>query len=99
MHAGFPIEEKRCFICKSPAHSSRECTRPGGGADPNKDKHWGEYRARREEAVKAGKAGKGAKGKGKGAKDGKGKNKGGRRAEERGPRIRPARLHLLAGTW
>ena len=28
------MEEKRCFICKFPEHSSKDCTCPGGGADP-----------------------------------------------------------------
>ena len=60
-HPGFPVEEKKCFICKSSAHSSKECTCPGGGADPEKDKHWGEYRTRRTQAEEAGKIGKGKK--------------------------------------
>ena len=70
-HAGFPIEEKRCFICKSPEHSSKECGCPGGGADPQKDKNLEEYRARRKQAEEIGKTDKGKKGKGKG----KGKDK------------------------
>ena len=63
-HEGVPLEDKRCFICKSKDHTSPECTCPGGGKDPEKDKHWNEYRARREQAGESGKAGKG-KGKGK----------------------------------
>ena len=62
MHEGFPIEEKRCFICKSQAHTSRECTCPGGQLDPQKDKHWAEHKERRAAAAAAGKTGKGAKG-------------------------------------
>lgn len=65
-HAGFPTEEKRCLICKSPEHSSKECRYPGGGADPQKEKHWEEYRARRKQAEEAGKTDKGKKGRGKG---------------------------------
>ena len=60
MHEGFPIEEKRCFICKSQAHSSRECTCPGGQLDPQKEKHWAEYKERRAAAIAGGKTGKGA---------------------------------------
>ena len=37
MHEGFPIEEKRCFVCKSQAHTSRECTCPGGRLDPQRE--------------------------------------------------------------
>ena len=48
-------------------HTSKTCTRPGGGADPEKEKHWQEYRERRKQAEDAGKAGaKGTKGRGKG---------------------------------
>ena len=80
MHEGFPIEEKRCFICKSQAHTSRECTCPGGHLDPDRQKHWDEYKARRATAAEAGKTGKGAKGGkgGKGSKGDTGKGKGGK---------------------
>ena len=64
-HAGFPIEERRCFICKFSEHSSGECKCPGGGADPQKDKHWEEYRARRKKTEEDGQIDKGKKGKGK----------------------------------
>ena len=76
------MEQKRCFTCKSPEHSSKERTCPGGGADPQKDKHWEEYRARK---LKAGDypsdkqppaaAGNGQKGKGKGKSKSKRKGK------------------------
>ena len=75
-HAGFPTEEKNCFICKSSEHGSKECKCPGGGADPEKDKHWEEYRARRTQAEGAGKVGKGAKGGAKGKSGGGGGGKG-----------------------
>ena len=75
------MEEKWCLICKSKDHTSRECTRPGGGKDPERDKRWDEYRARREKAMQDGKAGKGAKASGKGAK---GKGKGKKRDEQKG---------------
>ena len=83
-HAGFPVEEKRCFICKSTEHSSKDCTCPGGGADPEKDKHWSEYRVRRKQAEEAGKIGKGSKGKGGGKKGGNGKTKGNQGKEHTG---------------
>ena len=80
MHEGYPIEEKRCFICKSQSHSSRECTCPGGSLDPDKDRHWDEYKARKAAAAEAGKTGKGTKGGkgGKGSKGDAGKGKGGK---------------------
>ena len=81
-HDGFPIEQKRCFTCKSPEHSSKECTCLGGGADPQKDKHWEEYRARKLKAAEnlSGKqppaaAGIGQKGKGNGKSKSKRKGK------------------------
>ena len=43
------MEENRCFICASKEHRGNACTRPGGGADPDKEKHWAEYRKRRDE--------------------------------------------------
>ena len=82
-HDGFPVEQKRCFICKSSEHGSKECKCPGGGADPQKDKHWEEYRARKLKAGDnpfdkhpPGDAGEGQKGKGKGKSKSKGKRKG-----------------------
>ncbi len=83
-HDGFPVEEKRCFICKDTTHSSKDCTCHGGGADPDKEKHWEEYRARRKAAEEAGKIGKGAKEKGKGKGNG-GKSKGtGNKGKDKG---------------
>ena len=72
---------RRCVTCGSKSHYHKDCTRPGGGADPSKDSHWEEYRARRAEqqpaqaAAATGKAGGKGKGK-KGKNDGKmnGKN-------------------------
>ena len=85
-HDGCDLDKKLCFICKSSEHGSKECKCPGGGLDPQKDKHWEEYRARKAKAlednpfakVKSGDKGKGAtspKGKGKGKSRSKGKGK------------------------
>ena len=61
-HEGIPMEEKRCFICGSKTHTYSQCTCPGGTLDPEKDKHWAEYRERRAAApAAAGKAGKAGK--------------------------------------
>ena len=38
-HDGIPITEGRCYICGQPGHSTAQCTAPGGGQDPDKDKH------------------------------------------------------------
>ena len=81
-HAGFPVEERRCFTCKSTEHSSKDCPCPGGGADAEKDKHWEEYRARRKAAEEAGKIGKGSKGGSKGG------TKGGKKGRQRQPERR-----------
>ena len=59
----------------------KDWTCPEGGADPQKDKHWEEYRARRKQAEEAGKIGKGksgpaSKGTGKAISSLKGKSKG-----------------------
>ena len=85
-HTGFPMFDssgtmvKRCVTCGSSAHTHKECTRPGGGADPEHDKHWEEYRKRKAEQAQQqpqqpGEKG-GDKGKGKGGRKGKGKGKG-----------------------
>ena len=77
-HDGFPMEQNRCFTCKSPDHSSKECKCPGGGADPQRVKHWEEYRARKLKAEdnpsdtqSLAATGNSQKGKGKGKSKGK----------------------------
>lgn len=72
-HEGFAIHDadgkpvQRCIVCGSKDHLSRDCAAPGGQADPDKEKNWESYRARKEEAAKKEKGkGKGKKGKGKG---------------------------------
>ena len=60
-HDGIPVEEGRCFICRSHAHTSRGCDRPGGLLDSQKEKHWGAYRVRKAAAFTTGKLGKDAK--------------------------------------
>ena len=99
-HPGFPVEEQRCFICKSTAHSSKECTCPGGGADPNKDKVWEEYRERRKAAETAGKGDHKGGGKGKNKGIGKGKagkgSDGGRATAKAKACVDPARAAAAA---
>jgi len=86
-HAGFPISEQRCVTCGKPDHSCKQCTSSGGGADPNHDAAWAEYRKRKEtnvlsigkgKAKDTGGKGKGQtpEGKGRGKGKGKGKDKG-----------------------
>ena len=53
-HQGFPISESRCITCKSTTNKSGECTSPGGGADPDREKHWKEYRDRKLKAISDG---------------------------------------------
>jgi hypothetical protein len=73
-HPGFPVTEDRCITCGAKDHRGKDCKAPGGGADPNREAAWEEYRKRKEQAAAAGKAG--AKGRGKGhPKGGKGKDK------------------------
>ena len=94
-HDGFPVEQKRCFICKSSEHGSKECKCPGGGADPQKDKQWEEYRARKLKAGDNpfdkhphGDTGKGQKGKGNGKSNGK--SKGNRNGKDKGQKEKEA---------
>ena len=77
-HAGFPVDQKRCFLCGSSEHASKVCPRPGDGADPETDLHWQAYRERRKQAEEAGKTGKDSKGGGQGKKDKKGKGDSGK---------------------
>eukprot|EP00959_Pyramimonas_sp_CCMP1952_P060643 1266557-Pyramimonas_sp.AAC.1 len=72
-HEGIPTNANRCFICGEEGHSTKECTAPGGGKDPDFDKNWTEYRKRRDEAQQKAAQDKGGKGKTKGKKDGGGK--------------------------
>ena len=78
-HAGFPTSEKRCIICGKSGHDAKECTRPGGGNDPNQDAAWTEYRKRQEAIAPATPA---PSGKGKEGKKGKGKGKGGKKEQK-----------------
>ena len=95
LHDGFPVEQKRCFICKSFEHGSKVCKCFGGGADPQKDKHWDEYRARKLNAGDCpfdkhpiGDTGKGQKGKGNGKSKGKSKRK--RKGKDNGQKEKEA---------
>ena len=54
-HAGFSISESRCITCGASDHSSKDCKAPGGGADPNREAVWSEYRKRKEQAMAQGK--------------------------------------------
>ena len=69
-HTGFPTHGSdgkpvlRCVVCGKNDHTSKECKAPGGQLDPDREKSWEQYRARREEAQTKGKT-KGKKGKGK----------------------------------
>ena len=47
-HAGIPTTESRCVTCGRKNHLSKECTAPGGGADPNKLTVWDAYKKRKE---------------------------------------------------
>ena len=75
------MTEARCFICGASRHQSKDCKAPGGGKDPQKDKHWAAYKKLRQEkqnsTAKFANNGKGKnKGKGKGKeKSSKGKGK------------------------
>ena len=69
-HAGVPVTGLRCFTCGRKNHLSKECTAPGGGADPNREAVWADHRKRKE-------AGSLSKGRSKG-KDKGGKGKGGK---------------------
>ena len=75
-HPGFNTTQNRCITCGKKNHSSKECTAPGGGAGPNRDAVWTEYRKCKKANAPAGKGGgkgdKGGKGKGKGQGGGKG---------------------------
>ena len=79
MHAADGSLVQRCVTCGSKNHMNKDCTRAGGQADPEKDRHWEEYRARRAaEAPAKGKGkGKGKAEKGKSKGKGKGKDKAG----------------------
>ena len=75
-HDGIPKDAGRCFICGKEGHSTTECTCPGGGKDPEKDKRWTAYQAIRDKENEKlgkgkGKKGKGSKGKGDNGKNGK----------------------------
>ena len=85
-HTGFKMFDeggnliKRCVTCGSRGHTHKECTRPGGGADPQHDAHWAEYRERKAREAPAAEAAsgqqpKGSKGGGKGKKGKKGDGK------------------------
>ena len=88
MHAPDGSLVQRCVTCGSKNHMNKECTRPGGQVDPNKDRHWEEYRARRAEEAPA--KGKG-KSKGKDGKSrGKGKDRGGARPAAKAAAVPPA---------
>merc|ERR1712083_1166134 len=72
----------RCVICGEQGHTSKDCKCPGGGLDPERERHQQEYKERQQQhggdATKGGKGGKGKKGdwsKGKGKDKGKGKGK------------------------
>merc|ERR1719193_2554949 len=72
----------RCVICGEQGHTSKDCKYPGGGLDPERERHQHEYKERQQQhggdAGKGGKGGKGKKGdwsKGKGKDKGKGKGK------------------------
>ena len=48
-HEGFKMYENgklvdRCFVCGRSGHPTKECTAPGGGADPKKDEVWNAYK-------------------------------------------------------
>ena len=48
-HEGFKMYENgklvdRCFVCGRSGHPTKECTSPGGGADPKKDEVWNAYK-------------------------------------------------------
>ena len=80
-HTGIPTHTKsgdpinRCIICGTTGHGSSACTAPGGQLDPDREKTWERYKARKEEAQ--------AKGKGKGKQDGKVKKRQRKRKERR----------------
>ena len=65
-----PVTENRCINCGSMGHRGRDCTAPGGGADPDHDTVWDSYRQRKAAVVQYGQAS--APG---GASKGRGKNK------------------------
>ena len=52
-HTGFRMFDDRGMIvkrrvaCGSPDHTNKECKRPGGAADPNRDQNWAAYKERR----------------------------------------------------
>ncbi|MDA8583042.1 hypothetical protein N9L68_02390 [bacterium] len=55
MHPGLDTSENRCLLCGDKEHNIKDCKAPGGGADPNKETVWAEYRKRKEEAHAKGK--------------------------------------------
>merc|ERR1711920_110346 len=56
----------RCVICGEQGHTSKDCKYPGGGLDPERERHQHEYKERQQQhggdAAKGGKGGKGKKG-------------------------------------
>ena len=49
-HEGIPVSDGRCYICGEKNHSLAQCSAPGGGADPDREKNWAAYRERRDKA-------------------------------------------------
>lgn len=82
--AGFPVTENKCITCGSKDHRGNDCEAPGGGADPNRQKVWDEYLARKQAANKAKEDGSNAKGQGLKGKEGKGAKGRGERREKQG---------------
>ena len=74
-HSGFPVTESRCITCGRKNHTAKQCTAPGGGADPNREQVWEEYRKRKAAGYVAKGKGDSAKGKGQGKSDSKGDDK------------------------
>ena len=64
---------------------SKDCTCPGGGADPNRQQVWEAYRARKQQALEKGKgADTSPKGKGKGGGKGKKGDSKGKKGDGKG---------------
>jgi len=103
-HAGVPTNAGRCLTCGRMNHLSKECTAPGGGADPKKQEVWTAYTQRKDKYYPAYKEAKakekaGGKGKstGKGKGDGKGKSAGKGKGKGKGkPNQAKAAFDLLA---